>query len=103
MQKIIEGKRYNTEISILLAHDELKNIPNWTRGRVNHYLYKSPNQRYFMLTMTVGLEGEYKITPMVEDEAIVQWASLPNQRVIFKEAFPNINEADCPHAKIIDA
>lgn len=54
MERIVEGKRYSTRTSTLLASDRYWDGSNWERSGRNCYLYVTPRGRYFKREFGLG-------------------------------------------------
>lgn len=52
MSKIVNGKKYDTEIAKLIADDVYWDGHNMERGGRNTFLYKTPNSAFFFVNRT---------------------------------------------------
>lgn len=91
MIRVVEGVRYDTEKSYLLAHDQ-----TWTgtghdhTGR-NTFLFRSIQTGRFFQILTTAWEWERDtLSPLTRDQAIRLYEVLPVKDTSFEEAFPEV-------------
>lgn len=95
MTRIIDRRRYSTATATLLAGDDFWDGNNWERHGRNMFLYRTPSGRYFTVTLTQWQGERDALTPVTQDEAIGLYeGELPEQRVEYDEAFPNVEVLD---------
>lgn len=87
MQRIINGKRYNTEVSQIVATDRYWDGSNWDRRGRTQTLYKTKNGNFFMLYETRWQGERDRIEAVTIDEAKQHYESLPEQEMDYKETF----------------
>lgn len=87
MDQIIDGKRYDTKIAQLLAHDRFWDGHNWDRQGRNRYLYKTKNGRFFVAATTRWQGERDSIAPIDEGDARIVYEELPEKVVGYAEAF----------------
>lgn len=91
MTRIVDRRRYSTATAELLAGDDFWDGHNWERHGRNTFLYRTPNGRYFTVTLTQW-QGELDaLTPVDLDEAIRLYETdLPEHYAEYSDAFPNV-------------
>jgi len=90
MKAIIDRKRYDTDTATILAHNRYWDGHNFERHGRNTWLYRTPNGRYFSHHTTLWQGERDSICPLVLDEAVDLYESLPEHEVTFQEAFPTV-------------
>jgi len=96
MTSIVAGKRYQTNKSTLIAHDEYWNGYSCEQGGRNTFLFRTSNGNYFAQHQTL-LPREVetgKIVPLEVDEAVSLYHSLFKKEVPFVVAFPSVKVED---------
>ena len=95
MQRVVDGKRYDTRTATLIARAEYWDGHNMDRGGRNTYLYRTLRGRYFTV-ITACWQGEMDmLTPISEREAVELYTyALLEHRVDFEAAFPNVTVED---------
>jgi len=89
MNKVVNGKRYNTETAELLAGNDYWDGHNFERSGRNSFLYRTKKGNYFAVHLTCW-QGEIDtLEPLSISEAQELFESLSEQRVDYDEAFPN--------------
>ena len=92
---IVERKRYSTATATLLADDAYWDGHNHERRGRNTFLYRTPNGRYFTVTLTQWQGEQDSLTPVDLDEAIRLFEGpLSDHAVNYREAFPNVTVED---------
>lgn len=87
---VVAGKRYCTDESTLIAHDEYWNGYNCEQGGRNTFLFRTPNGNFFAQHQTLVLGEVNRITPLDTTEAIALYQSLRVKEVPFRVVFPNL-------------
>jgi hypothetical protein len=94
MTWVVGGKRYRTDKSTLIAHDEYWNGYSCEQGGRNTFLFRTPNGDFFAQYQTL-LPGETnRIAPLGINEAMSLYQSLHSKEVPFRVAFPVIKVED---------
>lgn len=89
--EIVNGKRYDTEKSDLLAGDDYWDGRNWERHGTNSFLYRTKRNRYFrVIHGEQGLGNRGRLEILTKDEAVTWFTRLSNRRMSLHEAFPGI-------------
>ena len=87
---VVAGKRYRTDESTLIAHDEYWNGYSCEQGGRNTFLFRTPNGNFFAQYQTL-LPGEVnRIAPLDATEAIALYHSLRVKEVPFGITFPDV-------------
>jgi hypothetical protein len=87
MQKIIGGKRYDTDKADLVASNRYWDGHNWERHGRNTYLYRTNSGNWFLHHTTLW-EGERdSIEPVTREEAKHHYEALPESCMTFEDAF----------------
>lgn len=94
MQKVIDGRRYDTETATLLAHDVYWDGHNFERDGRNTWLYRTPRGRYFVVTGTFWQGERDRLTPLSEEDAQAMYERLPEHEVDYGDALPNVTVED---------
>lgn len=94
MVKVIDGKRYNTAKSTVIADDCYWDGHNFERHGRNTFLLRTPGGNYFQVTRSQWQGEVDKLTPMSQEQAIAEYESMPEQNVPFEEAFPGVTVVD---------
>lgn len=90
MERVVDGKRYRVETSTLLADDQYWDGHNHERHGRNNFLYRTPNGRYFLVTLSQWQGEQDTLEPIDEDEARRLFeGELTEHAVTWEEAFPN--------------
>ncbi len=90
MNRIIEGKRYDTETATLIASDRYWDGSNFERRGRNTYLYRTKNGNYFTHHTTQWQGERETILAQSKQEAQSLYESLPEHDVEYEEAFPGV-------------
>jgi hypothetical protein len=92
--EVKNGKRYDVSKSTLLAGDDYWDGHNYERHGRNTFLYRTPKGNYFAIRLT-RWQGEIDtLQALTQDEAVTLWDELPEKRVSFEAAFPNVSIED---------
>ena len=89
----ISGKRYSTQASTLVAHDNYWDGETWERDGRNTFLFRGPDGRFFAqhrvrsFDCTDGLHDT--LEPLEEVTAIPLFWELPVKEHEFPAAFPS--------------
>ncbi len=94
LSEIIGGKRYRTENAQLLASDAYSDGSGTERLGRNTFLFRTPNNNYFMQHQTTWERERDCLTPLARDEAFRIFTELPLKLVEFEDAFPGIKIED---------
>lgn len=89
MSKIINGKRYSTEPSTLIASDEFWDGSNYERQGTNRHLYRTKNGAYFEVFSTQWQHQQDSLEPLTLSQAKARYQELSEEEVPYEEAFPN--------------
>ena len=88
MQQVIDGKRYDTEPSTLIASDEYWDGSNYERSGRNTHLYRTKNGRFFVGYSTQWQGERSHLQALTEGEALAMYEQLPEYDLDFAAAFP---------------
>lgn len=88
MSKVVNGKRYSTEPSTLIASNEYWNGSNYEREGTNRHLYRTKNGNYFETYSTMWQGDHNSIEPLSLAQAKQRYQELPEEEVPYEEAFP---------------
>lgn len=88
MQRVINGKRYDTDKATVIADNCYWDGHNWERSGRNTFLCRTQNGNYFRVNRTCWQGERDSLTPLSEDEAVELWEALQEHNVEFEEAFP---------------
>jgi hypothetical protein len=93
--RIVDKKRYAVKTAALLAGNDFWDGNNWERSGRNMFLYRTPNGRYFTVSLTQW-QGELDtLEPIDQDQAIQLFeGALTEHRVEYNEAFPDVVVVD---------
>ena len=92
--EVINGKRYRTTLSALLASDtQWDGRSNERLGR-NTFLFRTPKGNYFMLLQSTWPREKDVLSPLARDEALRMYEELPTKATDIEEAFPGIEIED---------
>ena len=95
MTRIVNRKRYDTATATLLAGNDFWDGNNFERSGRNTFLYKTPKGAYFEVNLTQWQGEQDTLLPITKEEAIDLFENhLSEQRVSYKEAFPDVNIQD---------
>lgn len=87
--RIVDGKRYNVSTATLLADDCYFDGYNRERDFHNTFLYRTPGQAFFKVTLTLWQSERDLLTPIDRDEAISLYETdLTEHHVEYEDAFP---------------
>ena len=87
MIRIINGKRYDTEVADVVSTDKYWDGNNWDRGGRNKTLYRTKKGNFFTFRETRWQGEKSYLTAVSKDEAMVIYDELPEQIMDYKEAF----------------
>lgn len=91
MIRVVEGIRYDTEKSYLLAHDQAWNGTGHDRTGRNTFLFRSLQAGLFFQVLITAWEWERdKLIPLTRDQALRLYEALPVKEMSFEEAFPEV-------------
>lgn len=95
LTRIIDRRRYSTASATLLAGNDFWDGHNFERHGRNTFLYRTPAERYFTVTLTQW-QGESDIlTPISLDEAIDLYErQLSEHYMEYADAFPAVEVID---------
>lgn len=89
MQRVVDGKRYQVATATLLADDQYWDGHNHERHGRNRFLYRTPNGRYFVVTLTMWQGEQDTLEPIEADEARQLFeGELTEHAVSWEAAFP---------------
>ena len=95
MQRVIDGKRYNTETATLIADNVYWDGHNFERNGTNAWLYRTPKGAFFMVYGTLWQGERDHLEPVSLDEAVSAYecdpnspyVNLPEHHLEYEEAF----------------
>jgi len=91
MTRIVDRTRYSVSKATLLTSDEYWDGSNWERHGRNTFLYRTPNGRYFVVTLTQWQGEQNTLEPVDLEEAIRLYEhELTEHQVTYAEAFPEV-------------
>jgi hypothetical protein len=90
INRVIAGKRYNTETATCLASDSYWDGHNFERHGRNTWLMRGPKGSYFAVHGTCWQGEVDSIEPLSMSLAVKLYESLHEQEVDFQEAFPDV-------------
>ena len=91
MIRIVEGVRYDTEKSYLLAYDQAWNGTGHDRTGRNTFLFRSVQAgRFFQVLKTVWEWERDTLIPLTRDQALRLYEVLPVKDMSLEEAFPEV-------------
>lgn len=89
MVRVVDGLRYDTEKSYVVAHNVYWDGNNYERDGRNKWLYRTENGRYFVVTRTMWQGERDSLEPVSEDAAVDLYThDLPQQSLSYEDAFP---------------
>lgn len=95
MTRIVNRTRYSVSTATLITSDEYWDGHNWERSGRNTFLYRTPNGRYFTVTLSQWQGESNDLTPVTQDEAIELYEGrLTEHQVDYDEAFPGVAVED---------
>jgi len=95
MQRIVAGRRYDTETATLLAHNVYWDGHNFERSGRNMWLYRTPNGRYFTVSGTLWQGERDTLTPVgLEEARRLYEGTLTEHEIPYEEAFPEVEVTD---------
>jgi hypothetical protein len=93
--RIVGGLKYSTRTATLIAHDAWWDGSNFERHGRNTFLYKTPHDAYFSVTLSQWQGERDHLEPLTQEEAIQLYeTSLPEHPVSYDEAFPGAQVKD---------
>jgi len=92
--EVIGRKRYSTATATLIADDAFWDGHNYERRGRNTFLFKTPNNNYFIVHRTQWQGEISRLEALTHDDALTLWESLPEKHVEFEEAFPGVQVED---------
>ena len=87
MEQIINGLKYDTEVTDLVASDRYWDGHNWNRDGRNTYLYRTKTYRFFLHHTTLWQGERDHIEPVSPNEARQYYEDLPEHEMTYEEAF----------------
>lgn len=90
MTRVVNRTRYDVSAATLLASDEYWDGSNFERHGRNQFLYRTPNGRYFQVTLTQWQGERDTLEPLTLEEAIELYEALPEHEEDFEAAFPEV-------------
>lgn len=87
MNRVIGGKRYDTEKAEVVATNSYWDGSNWDRGGRTQSLMKTKKGRFFMYFQTRWQGETNTIEPVTKEEAIDFYEELPVQEMDYVDAF----------------
>ncbi len=89
MSKIVNGKRYSTEPSTLIASNEFWDGSNYERNGTNRHLYRTQAGNYFEVYSTKWQGDRDSLEVLTMAEAKQRYEELPEEEVPYEQAFPD--------------
>lgn len=91
MTRIIERVRYSTATATLIAGNDYWDGHNFERGGTNQFLYRTPNGRYFTVSLTQWQGDQDHLKRVSLDEALELYEGrLSEHYVEYEAAFPDV-------------
>lgn len=91
MQRVVDGKRYNTKTATLIADDVYWDGSNFERSGRNSWLYRTPKGAYFLVTASQWQGETDTLVPLTTAEAKEHYEEyLPEHYVDWEVAFDEI-------------
>lgn len=90
IKKEIENKVFCTEKAVIIAHDFFWDGKSFERDGLNHYLYRSAGNEYFMVRLTIYPNEKNDLIPLKQKTAIDIYNLLPKKQIPFRESFQGI-------------
>jgi hypothetical protein len=87
MKAIIGGKLFDTDTALLVASDRYHDGHNWERHGRNTHLYRTKRGSFFLKHTTCWQGERDSIEPVVKEEAMRHYESLPEHEMEYAEAF----------------
>ncbi len=87
-EEIIDGKRYSTRTSVLIARGV--DTPKSTHEEIdwNIFLYRTPDNRYFKVQLIPSGSRHHVLEPVGAVEALNLFGALTDRCVDLEDAFP---------------
>ena len=93
--RIVNRTRYDVSKATLLASDCYWDGSNFERGGRNRFLYRTPNGRYFLVSLTQWQGEQDTLEPVDIDDAVLLYEGpLSEHRVEYEAAFPDVEVMD---------
>ena len=93
--RIVDRTRYDVSKSTLLAGDDYWDGHNFERRGTNRFLYRTPNGRYFTVSLTQWQGEQDALEPVDLDTAISLYEGpLSEHEEPYEAAFPNVEVED---------
>jgi|GEM_PF-2646224 hypothetical protein len=91
-EEIIEGNRYSTRTSVLIARGV--DMPKSGHEEVdwNIFLYRTPDNRYFRVNLIPSGSRSHVLEPVGAIEALNLFGTLADRCVDLEDAFPAKNQ-----------
>ena len=91
MTRIVNRTRYDVATATLLASDCYWDGSNFERGGRNRFLYRTPNGRYFLVSLTQWQGEQDTLEPVDLDTAISLYEGpLTEHEELYAAAFPDV-------------
>jgi len=91
MERIVDGIRYRVDAATLIADDQYWDGSNHERNGRNRFLYRTPNGRYFVVTLTMWQGEQDALLPISPDDARAAYEeACTEHHVEYEEAFPDV-------------
>lgn len=91
LTRIVDRVRYSVKTATLLTSDVYWDGHNFERNGRNTWLYRTPNGRYFTVTMSQWQGEDTTLEPVSLDEAIELYEGrLTEHEETYADAFPTV-------------
>ena len=95
MQRIVKGRRYDTETATLVASDHYWDGQNMERHGRNTYLYRTPHGAHFVVTESLWQGERDSLEPVSLGRARELYEGpLCEHDVAYEAAFPTVEVED---------
>jgi len=92
--KVVDGKRFSVATATLIAGDDHWDGHNFERSGRNTFLYRTPRNSYFEVTLSQWQGERDSLSPLSTDEAAGLFERMSEPRMSFEEAFPGVKVVD---------
>ena len=93
--RVVGRRRYSVKTATLIASDAFFDGSNWERRGRNTFLYRTPKDAYFVVSLTQWQGERDSLEPVTEDAAIELYeGALCEHELDYEEAFPSVTVED---------
>ena len=96
-EEIIDGIRYSTKSSVLIARGDDRTIDKDEPVDWNLFLYRTAEWKYFTISLNPSSGSQRMIVPISKIEALNIFGTLTEQCVDLEDAFPDRGTGPEPH------